>query len=72
MTFGKDSNWRTRGTPVVIHMPSKQPPKNRSTDGETIRRWPIVVVIAATCKYLSEGIRVLGQSYSTYDDLGSE
>ena len=71
MTFRKDSNWRTRGTPVVIHMPSKQPPKNRSTDGETIRRWPIVA-ITATCKYLSEAIRVLGQSYSIYDDRGSQ
>jgi hypothetical protein len=71
MVFRKDSNWPTRGTPVVIHMTGKQPPKNRSTDGEAIRRWPIVV-IAATCKYLSEGIRVLGQSYSTYDDRGSQ
>jgi hypothetical protein len=71
MTFRKDKNWPTRGTPVVIHMPSKQPPKNRSTDGETIRRWPIVV-ITATWKYLSEGIRVLGQSYSIYDDRGSQ
>jgi hypothetical protein len=71
MTFRKDSNWPARGTPVVIHMPGKQSPKNQSTDGETIRRWPIVV-IAATCKYLSEGIRVLGQSYSTYDDGGSQ
>jgi hypothetical protein len=69
MTFRKDSNWPTRGTPVVIHMRSKQPPKNRSTHGETMTRWPIVG-IAATCRYLSEGIRVLGQSYSTYDDRG--
>jgi hypothetical protein len=69
MTFRRDSNWLTRGTPVVMHMPSKQPPKNRSTDGEKIRRWPFVV-ITATCKYLSEGIRVLGQSYSIYDDRG--
>jgi hypothetical protein len=71
MTFRKDRNWPTRGTPVVIHTPSKQPPKNRSTDGETIRRWPIVV-ITATWKYLSEGIRVLGQSYSIYDDRSSQ
>jgi hypothetical protein len=71
MTFRKDRNWPTRGTPVVINMPSKQPPKKRSTDGETIRRWPIIV-ITATCKYLSEGIRVLGQSYSIYDDRGSQ
>ncbi len=72
MTFLKDRNWPTRGgTPVVIPMTGKQPPKNRSTDREAIRRWPIIV-IAATCKYFSEGIRVLGQSYSTYDDRGSQ
>ena len=71
MTFRKDRNWPTPGTPVVIHKPSRQPSKNRSTDGEKIRRWPIVV-ITATCKYLSEGIRVLGQSYSIYDDRGSQ
>jgi hypothetical protein len=71
MTFQKDSNWPTRGTPVVINMTGKQPHKNQSTDREAIRRWPIVV-IAATCKYLTEGIRVLGQSYSTYDDRGSQ
>ena len=72
MTFRKDSNWPTRGTPVVIHKPSKQPTTNRSTDEETIRRWPIVVIYA-TCMYLSEGIRVLGQSYSEqYDDRGSQ
>jgi len=71
MTFRKDRNWPTRGTPVAIHMPSKQPPKNRRTDGETIRRWPILV-ITATWKYLSEGVLVLGQSYSIYDDRGSQ
>jgi hypothetical protein len=71
MAFRKDSNWPTRGTPVVILTTGKQPPKNWSTDGEAIRRWPIVV-IAATCKYLSDGIRVLGQSYSTYDDRGTQ
>jgi hypothetical protein len=71
MSFRKDRNWQTSGTPVVRDTPRKQPPKNRSTGVEAIRRWPIVV-ISATKKYLLEGIRVLGQSYSIYDDRGSQ
>ena len=34
MTFRKERNLPTRGTPVVVQTPSKQPPENQSTNGE--------------------------------------
>jgi hypothetical protein len=36
------------------------------TEGEKKQQWPAKAV-AATCKYLSEGVRTLAQAYSTYD-----
>lgn len=65
--FRKASNWPTRGTPVVEHMLISQPVEYQSTEGKGMRRRSIAVIIA-TYRYLSEGVRILGQTYSIYDD----
>jgi hypothetical protein len=41
--------------------------ENQSTESKKMHRWP-AEVICATYKYLSEGVRTLGEAYSTYDD----
>ena len=67
----KDSNWPTRGTPAVENVLINPLTENQSTEGEKLRRWPIVVIIA-TFRYLLEGVRILGQSYSVHDDRSSQ
>jgi hypothetical protein len=37
------------------------------TEGKKGHRWPAEAV-AASYKYLAEGVRILGEAYSTYDD----
>jgi hypothetical protein len=34
-------------------------------------RWPVAAV-AASYRYLSDGVRILGRAYSTYDDRNSQ
>ena len=36
-------------------------------DARTRRFWPTVAIVA-TYKYVSEGVRILGRAYTTYDD----
>jgi hypothetical protein len=69
--FRKDSNWLTDGMPSVGHMPIGHPMEVERTEEKPTRRWPSIVM-TATYRYLSDGIRVLGKSYSVYDDRGSQ
>ena len=67
----KDSNWRTRGTPTVEDMVINQSMDYQAIEGKSFRQRAIVV-ISATCRYLSNGVRILGQAYSIYDDRNSQ
>ena len=71
MVFRKERDWPTHGVPSVGHMPIDQPLEDQRTEEKQPRRWPIVIM-TATCKYLSEGVRTLGKSYSVYDDRSSQ
>jgi hypothetical protein len=44
-----------------------QPVENEKIENKKMGRLP-VTIIAATYKYLSEGVRILGEGYSSYDD----
>jgi hypothetical protein len=70
MVFLKDSDWPTDGVPSVGHMPIGQHLENDRTEAKQSRRWPIAAM-TATYRYLSEGVRTLGKSYSVYDDQSS-
>ena len=67
----KDSNWLTDGMPPIGHMPIGQHFEDQQTEEGQTRRWPIAVM-TATYRYLSEGVRILGKSYSVYDDRGPQ
>jgi hypothetical protein len=41
--------------------------ENKPPDNKWRRSWPAKAVIA-TYHYLSNGVRILGEAYSTYDD----
>ena len=71
MVFRRDSNWPTHGIASVGRMSIDQPLEDQRTEEKRTRRWPIVVM-TATYKYLSEGVRTLGKSYSVYDDRSSQ
>jgi hypothetical protein len=52
--------------------PNHSPRVGQSTEYQLIEitkkhRW-LVAAVAATYRYLSEGVRDLGKTYSTYDD----
>jgi hypothetical protein len=52
----------------------RTPPSHLSTENKEIentkKQLRLVAAIAAGYRYLSEGVRVLGRAYSTYDDRG--
>ena len=59
---------RTNGsTPPVYGAPMSQPVEDEKMESKKVGRLP-AAVIAATYKYLSEGVRILGEAYSSYDD----
>jgi hypothetical protein len=45
--------------------------ENRQIESTKKHRWP-VAAIAATYRYLSDGVRILGEAYSTYDDCNKQ
>lgn len=67
----KDSNWLTDGMPPIGHMPIGRLFEDQQSEEGQTRRWPIAVM-TATYRYLSEGVRILGKSYSVYDDRGPQ
>jgi hypothetical protein len=44
-----------------------QPVENEKVESKKVGRLPVVFIVAV-CKYLSEGVRILGEGYSSYDD----
>lgn len=56
-----------RSTPPACCEPMSQPVENEKIENKKMGRLP-VALIAATYKYLSEGVRILGEGYSSYDD----
>jgi hypothetical protein len=69
--FRIHTNQTNRGIPPVYCAPMTQPVENEKNESKKRGRLP-AAVIAATYKYLSEGVRLLGESYSSYDDRNSQ
>jgi hypothetical protein len=59
-----------RGVPSPINSKAKEITQLKPTEDETKQRRPNVVV--ATYKYLAQGVRILGEAYSTYDDRDTQ
>ncbi len=55
------------GSSPAVQARAKHSEQTRNDEINRTLHWPAVVIVA-TCRYLSEGIRILGQGYSTYDD----
>ena len=58
-----------RSGPPARQAKTKQPDQERRDAFDIMRHWPAFVIVQ-TYRYLSEGARVLGKAYTTYDDLG--
>ena len=65
------TNRTNRGAPPVYCAPMSETVENEMNESKKRGRLP-VAVIAATYKYLSEGVRILGEGYSSYDDRNSQ
>ena len=55
------------GTPPPNDSARRQIEELRPMEDEKKQRWPADAV-AATYKYLSDGVRILAEAYSTHDD----
>ena len=60
-----------RSSPPVDR--AKISPRNENQQNESSKkhRWP-VAAIAASYRYLLDGVRILGKAYSTYDDRNGQ
>jgi hypothetical protein len=56
-----------RSTPPIYCAQNSRTVENGNIENKKMGRLP-VAVIAAIFKYLSEGVRILGEGYSSYDD----
>jgi hypothetical protein len=65
--FRIHTNPSNRSTPPTHCEPMSQPVENEKIENNKMGRLP-VAVIAGTYKYFLEGIRILGEGYSSYDD----
>jgi hypothetical protein len=65
--FRIHTNRSNRSTPPACCEPMSQPVENEKIENKKLGRLP-AAVISATYKYLSEGVRILGEGYSSYDD----
>jgi len=61
------TNRSNRSAPPVYRAPNSKSVENKQTESKKKSRWH-TVAFAATYRYVSEGVRVLGDGYSTYDD----
>jgi hypothetical protein len=62
----RTNRWN-RNAPPVYRAPNSQSVENKQTESKKTSRWP-TVAFAASYRFLSEGVRVLGEGYSIYDD----
>jgi hypothetical protein len=58
---------RSNGSAPPVQAPINEYVKDKQVEDKHNRHWP-TVAIAVTYAYLSEGIRILGEAYSMYDD----
>ena len=61
----------SRGDPPVRQTKTRPFNQDRKDEVARSQNWSAVVILA-TCRYLSEGVRVLGEAYTTYDDRGPQ
>jgi hypothetical protein len=67
----KDPGPSNHSSPPVHSAKVGQPTEKQQNESSKKHRWP-VAAIAASYKYLSDGVRILGKAYSTYDDRNSK
>jgi hypothetical protein len=76
--FRIHTNRTNRGTPPVYCAPISHPVEiemSRPVENEkneSKKRGRLPAAIAATYKYLSEGVRIVGEGYSSYDDRNAQ
>jgi hypothetical protein len=69
------TNRSNRSAPPVYRAPNSQSVECKQTESKKTSRWHTDAfaatyrdAFAATYRYVSEGVRILGDGYSTYDD----
>ena len=67
----KDSGPSNHSSPPVHRAKIGPPTENQQNEGWKKHRW-LAAAIAASYRYLSDGVRILGKAYSTYDDRNSQ
>jgi hypothetical protein len=60
-----------RSSPPIYGEKISPSTDNRQIESTKKHRWP-VDALAAGYRYLSEGVRILGKAYSTYDDRNNQ
>ncbi len=60
-----------RGTPRASQTEVNESEQDRRFRIKRKQQWPAVAIVA-THRYLSEGVRILGEAYTTYDDRGPQ
>ena len=70
----KDPGPPNRSSPPVhrVHRAKISPRTENQQNESSKEHWWPVAAIAASYRYLSDGVRVLGKAYSTYDDRNSQ
>ncbi len=61
----------SRGDPPVRQTKTEVFVQDRTDEITRSQPWSAVVILA-TYRYLTEGVRVLGEAYTTYDDHGPQ
>jgi hypothetical protein len=67
----KDPGPSNRSGPLVHRAKISPRTENQQNEGSQKHRW-LVAAIAASYRYLSDGVRILEKAYSTYDDRNSQ
>jgi hypothetical protein len=69
--FRIHTNRSNRSTPPVYNTLISESVEIQKTESKKMSRWPTVAIVS-TYRYLSEGVRLLGEAYSGYDDRNSQ
>lgn len=67
----RDAHLLSRGDLRVQRIAISQSIENHEVEGTKKQRFPLII-ITETYKYFSDGVQILGQAYSTYDDRNAQ
>ena len=69
--LGKNPGPSNHGSPPVHRAKFSPRTENYQNESSKKHRWPLAA-ITASYMYLSDGVRILGKAYSTYDERNSQ